>query len=205
MSLILDHDIDSVGRILVWRDEESLDFFKKSTLLTNSEEKTLARYTNARRQKEFYISRFLLQQIFPNCHIMYEESGRPYLQGEQSQISISHSRGVVAVFIHEKRIGGDIECVSTRAQNIKERFLSKSELEEAGGKDENLILFWSAKETLFKIDKEQGLDFRDDLSVKIISDTTLQGEVKGCYQVAINYLMFDEWVMTWGVVPSCEL
>lgn len=77
-------------------------------------------------------------------------------------ISISHTRGYVAVALHSScEVGMDIEQYGTRVRKVASRFIRSDEEPAMMEGDEvyALLLHWSAKEALFKLMGVEEVDF----------------------------------------------
>lgn len=200
MPIILDQHTDSGVHLMIWKDEESLDFFLQKTNLNQQELELLDKYNVERRKKDLVIARHLLQQHIPEAEVVYHPSGKPYLKNKEAEISISHSKDLVAVIIHTTNIVGiDIEYISPRVERIKKRFLSERELQICNN-NELLTLYWSAKETLFKLDKEQGLEFNTELTLRPNTSNTLIGNIREGQDITISYLKEGDWVLTYATL-----
>ncbi|MDR0430304.1 MAG: 4'-phosphopantetheinyl transferase superfamily protein [Tannerellaceae bacterium] len=121
------------------------------------------------RKQEWLAVRVLLKELLgEEALIAYHNNGAPYLVGMNMTISISHTKGYVAVLLHAERpVGIDIEYRGERILKIRKRFLS---LEEDGNIDtpheaEHLLIYWCAKEALFKTIGRQDVDFRKQLHI----------------------------------------
>lgn len=193
------------GLISVWQiaeaTEELLSYFSAQEL-DNEEFK---KFTFEKRKAEWLATRVLLKQLIGNSFtISYTSSGKPLLEHAQYHyISITHSRTYVAVFIHQnKEIGIDIESSNRNYAPILKKYLS--DLELCHIKEDNLIpcLYWCAKEALFKLVEEEGIDFKKQfeiLSVEpseqlIVARYISAKEVKN-YQ--LNYSSFNNHFMVW--------
>jgi len=198
MSLIAEQHTKEGARLLIWKDEEPLHFFMENTLLSEEDKKRLCQYRVERRKKDLLITRYLLQRVIPQGQIDYHSNGKPYLIGHEAYISISHSQDLVALIIHpQQKVAIDIEYIHPRIAKVKERFLSPKELASAS-KLELLTLFWSAKESLFKWDDQQGLDFAQDLHL-YFENERLYGVIRNNDIIPIHYHLGDEWTMTYIV------
>ena len=96
--------------------------------------------------------------------ISYDEYGAPQIDVEGKFISVSHSRGVVAVLLSDTQCAVDIEQIERDFGKVASRYLSESEREIA----EKYNLFaemWCAKETLYKYYKKGALDLVRDLTI----------------------------------------
>jgi phosphopantetheinyl transferase len=119
------------------------------------------------RKCEWLSVRLLLKNLLgEEKQILYTDSGKPYLADNSLYISISHTKGFVAVALDEEEpIAIDIEYLSPRVEKIRTRFVN--EVEENSLSQENrlihLLLHWSAKESLFKLLDEKDIDFKTQL------------------------------------------
>lgn len=112
--------------------------------------------------------------------ILHFDSGAPYLQGEMTRISISHTERFLVVaslpktpevtlseFSPRAAMGVDAERLSrSQVLKIRSKFLSESELNEIPADDVALnIVAWTAKEALYKAALTPGLDFCRDIKI----------------------------------------
>ncbi len=110
----------------------------------------------------------LLKNDVP-VELNYDENGKPFLVGRKEDVSISHSRGYVAVLISGERVGGiDIELMSERIRTIQHRFLHVEEIQYLKPESylEMLYIIWCAKETMYKIYSLGGLDFKTQMKIE---------------------------------------
>lgn len=205
MALCFKHNDDSVN-LSLWKMEEPLQYFLERIILFPSEVELFVNLNNDRRKLEYAAARFLLRVMTGKREpLLYEESGRPVLSTGK-QISISHCNGYIAVMLTQAGVPGmDVERISEKAGRVKTKFLSIKELETAGNNDKLLTLFWSAKETLFKMCIRQGINFKTNLSVESdnVTDsgalkTTIKKEGQEA-EIALSYKFFDDIVLVWGV------
>lgn len=202
MPLIQTISTTNGDQILVWKDEETLDFLTKNTQLSTEDKILLDKYTVERRKKDLIIARHLLQRIDKTATVVYYESGKPYLDNKQGYISISHTKDLVAIIYNKYRaVAIDIEYYSERIQKVKHRFLSENELMTVRN-TKDLILYWSAKETLFKLDDIQGIDFRKDIELSFVEDRELLGTIRNSKPKKVNYKLYNEWVMTYAALDT---
>jgi phosphopantetheinyl transferase len=154
----------------IWKIEESCDellsmLTQKAWYLT-----ALNQFKLESRKCEWLAVRVLLKHLLQEeVEIRYEPSGAPKLADGRMFLSLSHTKGYVAVQITEKEGAGiDIEYISTRVQRVQERFMSSTELMHLSTLHPNIhaLLHWSAKETLFKSLLQQDVDFREHLHIQ---------------------------------------
>ena len=121
-----------------------------------------------KREKEAAGVRFLLGKLIgEEIELTYYETGKPYLKNRTEEISISHSHDMLALMVDkQKPTGVDIELVRDKVLNIKHKFLSDSELADIAGQPiEKVLVYWAAKETLYKIYAKKSVDFREHLFI----------------------------------------
>lgn len=193
----------------VWKIEESSDSL--FSLLRNGEE-YLTQLENIRtehRRQEWLASRVLLQELLGvSARIAYQADGAPYLPDSPFYISISHTKGYVAVLVQKHPAAGiDIEYRSDRVKKIRSRFMTQ---EEEDGLDkeyetEHLLLHWCAKETLFKMIGQKEVDFRRHLHVRLFpyaedgSFTVFETRTGQRRQYRLGYRVYPEFVLTWSL------
>lgn len=98
--------------------------------------------------KEYLIGHLIKEP----CEIVYDDKGKPFVKDSHLHISVSHSHDRLAIMVNTQEATGiDIELIRTNVVNIKTKFLGQAELEDAGNHVEKLLVYWAAKETLYKI------------------------------------------------------
>ncbi len=123
------------------------------------------------------------------------KSGNPLVGAKpvDSHISISHTRGYVAILLSEgERVGVDIEYRSDRVEGIASRFIRPDE--HADNTDAKLLL-WSAKEAVYKYFSEDHLAFFD---MRMLSRNNKMLHVENirrgtvtevCYEFTADYVL----------------
>jgi 4'-phosphopantetheinyl transferase len=133
--------------IVIWKIEESEDFFMEQTGLQSEKKSDI-------RRLEHLAGRFLLQHTlpgFPLRDIAISPLGKPYLPGHPLFFSISHSYPFAAVAINTTReVGIDIQTLQQKILRVQHKFLSATEQAFCENNPEKITLAWSAKEAVFK-------------------------------------------------------
>ena len=108
-------------------------------------------------------------------------NGAPFLFGEESRISITHTDHFLAVatlpptpevelseFNRRSAMGIDAERADrTQVLKIRDRFLSDKELEMIPADDLRMnVMAWTVKEACYKALMTEGLDFRKDIRIE---------------------------------------
>lgn len=192
----------------IWKVTESLD-----ELLALLPEKgkvyleDLNIFKSDSRKMEWLAVRVLLYTLTNRIWtIQYYSNGKPYLVDPSANISISHTKGYVAVIIsHAHEVGIDVEKIGDRIHRVAHKFVREDELLLQGSVDTNLLLLnWSAKEVIYKCIGEEGIDFREHLRVDFSqrNETSFVGyemhtPLKRSF--LIHYMLDADFVITWTV------
>jgi len=162
-----------------------------------------------RREAERLAINLLLQNMLGNNPVLgHKENGMPFLEDNHLNISISHTKGYVAVILSRFTYPGiDIEYPSDRAWRLRHKFLSDNELYMfARAREEEIkaTICWCAKETAYKTLRESGVDFIKHLHILPFKTDSKNGsllleETKTISNqvFAINYQITDDYILTW--------
>ena len=156
-------------KVLVFEITESVDELYKRWHFDGMDTKEFEKIVSEKRKREYLAVRLAMKSLLgKDISICYNPDGKPFLEDESYQISISHSGKWVAVMAHPTQsVGIDIECPTDKIKNLYTRFLSKTEQEELsnGNNISQLQLAWSAKEALYKIIGKHAVDFANQLRI----------------------------------------
>lgn len=185
MPLIFEKSPEKDCQIMVWKIDETADFFKDTLGKKNYEISDYISISHPQKQLEWLASRFLAKYLAESMNINYlglikDAYNKPYLQDSSHHLSISHTATHVAAGIHlHKPIGIDLENITERLHIIKHKFLTDIERESASDNLEKLCIFWSAKESLYKLYGKRGVHFQKELQVEPfeLGDKKLTGKV----------------------------
>lgn len=155
------------------------------------------------RMIEVLAVRSALKDLFQGVEqqVLYTTEGKPYLTvGQAPCISISHTKGYVAVIRAEHPVGIDIERRGTRVERVVSHFLKPEELSLLSeGVDEekrqlSLHLAWSAKEAAFKVLGREFYDLQHLTTVTEIDweNATLSLSVSGQDQPLLVHFEYTE-------------
>ena len=207
MALYLRHREDGI-QWAVWKMEEPLDVLL--SLLPNTRkiscEKELLRFTSERRKMEWLSVRVLLYSMLQeDKEIVYSSEGKPFLSDHSFYISISHTKGYVAVALSSlNSVGIDIEQYGKRVHKVFDRFIRPDEQVEAYQGDTTWggLLHWSAKETVFKCMKNADADLRKLCLSHFIPQKEGTFQVReyateGQSLFSVGYRICEDFVLTW--------
>ena len=204
MLVLRQHINDS--ELIIWRMDETLDELMELSLHQYDHE--LEGISNEVRKKERILSRYLLEMLIGRkAEVKYEASGKPIMDGVN--FSISHTKNFVAVIVGSGIVGVDIEHKSDRIFRVTEKIMHPDELNTLSSYTKNseekgifsndaqkfALLCWCAKETVFKMIDEIGVDFTK-MNCKIDSDKVILTYKNADF--ILNFLDFPEFFVVFS-------
>jgi len=120
-------------------------------------------------------TRFLLKQLnhdFPIDTIVINESGKPFLPGQELQFNLTHTTDLAAAIISDlKAVGIDAEKIDQRVLKIEHKFLNSEERKSLTSLTEiekisRLTLYWTIKEAVYKWWGRGAIDFANDILIE---------------------------------------
>ena len=189
--------INSHTTLLVWRITEAEEQLKSQLPKSVLEIITNKNYKSESRRLEVMATYALLTSYLktPSIIIDHNSNGQPLLDG--FYLSISHTNDYACVLLStQKVVAIDIEYRSDRIERIRSKFLRS---DEAFTSIEDLLLVWSAKETLYKYFSEDDLMY-NEMKVESISDSSLSmTNLKTNEKKMVSYLSTPNYVLTYLV------
>ena len=186
MPLIQKSDIVPQGIFGIWQNNESDEYFLSGLDLYPSEIAEVASL-KSRKKTEWLSSRFLLHLLSERklrgaC--LKDKYGKPYMDGSDHFISISHTLDYTAVIASRLSVGIDIQVILEKIERISGKFIREDEFKFIPEIDKILYYhtIWGAKESMYKAYGRKELDFKHHMSVKpFIFDLNgfyFEGEIK---------------------------
>ncbi len=210
MALYLRKKLDNKAEIAVWHvtetEKELLDLV--SVPNDELEEISLFRSESQRRQK--LAVRALINEMFEErMYLNHHDNGKPYLENCVTNISITHTENYVAVIIHdEEEVGIDVESLDRDFSAVEKKALSEDEIEDLDDekKNEQLAIYWCAKEAIYKRMSQNRVDFAEQIEVEKFN-LRKEGELEATFihkdefeeEFDLEYLIFDRHVLVWLV------
>ena len=110
--------IENGALFAIWRVEETAEELRKMLVASLPYDEELSQLKSEARQLEYLAVRVLLRAVCgEEKHISHYSSGKPFLTDGSFYITISHTRGYVAVGLHATyEVGVDIEYISNRVR-----------------------------------------------------------------------------------------
>lgn len=206
MALFLSHG-ESLYQWGIWKMDEPVEVLLELLPEREYYEHELQRFTAPHRKLEWLSVRALLFRLLGRHKVVcYEPSGKPYLANNSYHISISHTKGYVAVILSAvKSVGIDVEQYSRRVHKVAHKYMREDESVSPYDGDDtwSLLLHWSAKEVMFKCMDTAEVDFREHLRIEPFIPQEQGVFVGHEYRTGqqrdflIHYLIHPEFVMTW--------
>ena len=191
MPLILNRSEGS-DRFLMWEATEDVARLECMAQLDYAEKEQFTTLKTDSRKRQWLPARIMAHDIFGQ-HISYRDSGQPYLENSPLHISISHTGDYIALVASEAPCGVDLEEISRPAQKIQHKFAAEQELQMAGEvfPANPALLIWSAKESLYKMVRKTGVEFKTELLLEKFTDDTIMASA--CARKAVvRYGIFEE-------------
>ena len=107
--------------------------------------------------------RALINELFDEkMYLDHHDNGKPYIENNSINISITHTEKYVAVILDEDdEVGIDLESLDRDFSAVEKKALSEDEIEDLDDerKNEQLAIYWCAKEAIYKLTSQYGVDF----------------------------------------------
>ena len=170
MPLIEIKEVGKQGKLGLWSISESAADLLKLKKFTEEDLTGLNSFSQEQRKKEWLAARILAERLTgeKKTSILYDANNKPFISGSKRHISISHSHGLLAVILDASETGIDIELVSAKIEKIKHKFMSEDELNALSTEQhqEQLTVYWCAKEALYKLYGKKELEFKRDTMIE---------------------------------------
>lgn len=185
MPLLFSRQLSEHTIIGVWSITERIEELLLALPDEISPEKMLEQ-AHPRRQKEWLASRVLVYSLLKRFtsdvpELTRNENGKPVFEGAPYFVSISHSPELAAVIVSDKyEVGIDVELLGEKALRVANKFLSEDEKHYTCNEADKTCLYWSAKETLYKMYSQRQLIFKENLLLQPHpeSENSLLGRVQ---------------------------
>jgi 4'-phosphopantetheinyl transferase len=169
MPLIFHTDIQPQGQYGIWQTKESDEFFI-SELDLYPDEIIELQILKSRKKTEWLSSRYLLHQLSGRTRrgaCLKDRYGKPYLEGSDHFISMSHTLDLAAVIASQNPVGIDIQYLVEKIQRISTKFVRDDEFLFIPEVDRILYFhaIWGAKESMYKAYGKKELDFKNHMTV----------------------------------------
>jgi phosphopantetheinyl transferase len=190
-------------RLGIWKIEED-----EISLRRLIKEDIAVPFTNAGKRIEFLAVRALAKAMdIDPLKIAHLPSGKPYIENCALNVSISHTKGYVAILLSSLiHMGIDIEQISERILKVRSKFMHPDEEKALYGlkcnESSSLLLHWCAKESLYKAIPDEEVDFINDLRILQFNISGEKGSfrakaLKSGINFQVYYTIEKDFVLTY--------
>ena len=208
MALFLTKDLDDPAhsRVGVWKITESEAELRTMTSIPSDELEEISYIKNESLRKQRLAVRALLDAMFEEkVYLSHHDNGKPYIENNAINISITHTDQYVAVILNdEDEVGIDCESLNRDFSAVEKKALSDEEIGdlEDEQKNEQLAIYWCAKEAIFKLTSQYDVDFAEQIQIdgfryRNEGDLSATFTDKDGYEQELNlyYFTFDRHVL----------
>ncbi|MFB9863830.1 4'-phosphopantetheinyl transferase superfamily protein [Rufibacter immobilis] len=213
MPLHLLKPLPSGSLLGLWRAEETVEQLQ-AQLLSLRPGHQIPAFKAESRTHEWLAARVLAYTLLdqlqaPSVTLETLETGEPVCSDQRWQVSLTHSGAWVGALVSSShKVGIDLELKGEKVPKLAHRFLNENELASAAGHPDKLHLYWSAKETLYKVYRQKKLFFRENLVLENFAlqpAGTFGGQISTpdfAQQYQIHYENYPEYVLTYVLAPA---
>ena len=210
MALYLKKELDNQATIAVWQITETEEELKALSATPSDEMEEISFIGSESLRKQRLAVRALLNTLFEDkVYLSHHDNGKPYLENNSTNISITHTQKYVAVILHdEEDCGIDIESLDRDFSVVEKKALSEDEIDDLDDdrRNEQLAIYWCAKEAIFKLLSRYNVDFAEQIEIERFRPRG-EGELDATFvdgrdeeqEFTLSYITFDRHVLVWVV------
>ena len=193
MALYLKKVLENKAEIAVWQITETEEELKAISSTPSDEMEEISWIKSESLRKQRLAVRALLNELFDEkVYLNHHDNGKPFLENRSTNISI----------------GIDIESLDRDFTAVELKALSEEEIEDLDDdrRNEQLGIYWCAKEAIFKRLSIYNVDFAEQIEVERFHPRG-EGELEATFihkdgyedEFELEYITFDRHVLVWVV------
>ena len=212
MALFLTKDLDDDGhsRLGIWHVTESEAELRALSSIPTDELEEISFIKSESLRKQKLAVRALLDAMFEEkVYLSHHDNGKPYIENNATNISITHTDKYVAVILNDQDDPGiDCESFDRDFSAVEKKALSEEEIEDLDDerKNEQLAIYWCAKEAIYKRMSIGNVDFAEQIELEKFRPKG-EGELEATFihkdgheeEFELEYITFDRHVLVWLV------
>lgn len=211
MALYLKKKLENKAEIAVWKITETEAELRELSSTPSDEMEEISFIKSESLRKQRLAVRALLNELFEDkVYLSHHDNGKPFLENCVTNISITHTDKYVAVILHDTEdVGIDIESLDRDFRAVELKALSedeKDDLDDDDKRNEQLAIYWCAKEAIFKRVSMYNVDFAEQIEVDRFHPRG-EGELDATFirkdgseeEFELEYITFDRHVLVWVV------
>ena len=210
MALYLQKDLDDDyhSRIGVWQVSETEAELRALTSIPSDELEEISFLKSESLRKQKLAVRALLDAMFEEkVYLSHHDNGKPYIENNAVNISITHTDKYVAVILDDRNdVGIDCESLDRDFSAVEKKALSEEEIEDLDDerRNEQLAIYWCAKEAVYKKISQYGVDFAEQIEIDSFHPRG-EGALEATFihkdgyeeEFELRYMTFDRHVLVW--------
>ena len=210
MALFLTKDLDddAHSRLRVWHITETEAELKALSSIPSDELEEISFIKSESLRKQKLAVRALLDAMFEEkVYLSHHDNGKPYIENNATNISITHTDKYVAVILNDlDDVGIDCESLDRDFSAVEKKALSEEEIEDLDDdhRNEQLAIYWCAKEAVYKKLSQYKVDFAEQIEIDSFRPKG-EGELEATFinkdgfeeDFDLEYMTFDRHVLVW--------
>ena len=210
MALYLLKELDNTAKVAVWKIEETEERLRELSSTPSDEMEEILFIKSESLRKQRLAVRALLNELFDDMvYLAHHDTGKPYIENDSINISITHTDKYVAVILDQNdEVGIDIESLDRDFSAVEKKALSEDEIDDLEDdreeKNEQLAIYWCAKEAIFKKMSQYHVDFAEQIEIERFRSRG-EGELEATFvhkdgyeeELELEYITFDRHVLVW--------
>ena len=210
MALFLTKDLDddAHSRLGVWHITETEAELKELSSIPSDELEEISFIKSESLRKQKLAVRALLDAMFEEkVYLSHHDNGKPYIENNATNISITHTEKYVAVILNDlDDVGIDCESLDRDFSAVEKKALSEEEIDDLDDdhRNEQLAIYWCAKEAVYKKMSQYKVDFAEQIEVDAFR-LKGEGELEATFinkdgfeeEFDLEYMTFDRHVLVW--------
>ena len=210
MALYLRKKLDNKAEIGVWQITETEEELMALSSIPSDEMEEISFIRSESMRKQRLAVRALLEEMFEEkVYLSHHDNGKPYIENDAINISITHTAKYVAVILHPTEdVGIYIESLDRDFSAVEKKALSEDEIDDLDDdkRNEQLAIYWCAKEAIFKRVSVYNVDFAEQIEIERFRPKG-EGELEASFidkddyeeEFELEYMTFDRHVLVWVV------
>ena len=210
MALFLTKDLDddAHSRLGIWHITETEAELKALSSIPSDELEEISFIKSESLRKQKLAVRALLDAMFEEkVYLSHHDNGKPYIENNATNISITHTDKYVAVILNDlDDVGIDCESLDRDFSAVEKKALSEEEIDDLDDdhRNEQLAIYWCAKEAVYKKMSQYKVDFAEQIEVDAFR-LKGEGELEATFinkdgfeeEFDLEYMTFDRHVLVW--------
>ncbi|MBC3539950.1 4'-phosphopantetheinyl transferase superfamily protein [Rufibacter sediminis] len=204
--------LSSTSLLGLWLVTETTDQLREE-LLARRPDHELPVFKAESRTREWLAARLLAYLLLeklsaPDMYLHTQETGGPVCSDAAWHVSLTHSGEWVGAMVSgTHQVGIDLELKGEKAPRLAPRFLNEAETAASASDSDKIHVYWSAKETLYKVYRHKKLHFKENLLLedfdrqaagaftgRVVTDTLEQ-------RFTVQYEIHPAFVLTYVLAP----